>query len=37
MKIGMKRDMGVADKMTLLVLGLHAKRGRRKLFAVYGG
>ena len=28
MKIGMKEDMGVADKMALSVLGLHARSTR---------
>ena len=30
MKIGMKGDMGVADKMALLVLGLRARSARNQ-------
>ena len=45
MKIGKKGDMGVADKMVLLVLRLRTcsarklrtKRARTHLLAVYGG
>ena len=46
MKIGMKEYMGVADRMALLVLGLHVRSNviareapetRMYIFALYGG